>query len=180
MEEQIMMPIMFVPHWGWALICMCLMSYRFIELPLISVLQPLVLDGTNDLLFLGPQIIHYWECLHREKSIHLFIKTCKTRPRGVWHLDQWYPAQPSVAPKGLHHGLKFWIHEFKTLFYSESTWYAPSPQLLYPPRPHIQGFCGFLLRTPFNVNFITCSGTLVVIPSFLKHSLYHLLFFVLV
>ncbi len=69
---------------------------------------------------------------HRAEA-QVCSKTCKTRPRGVWHLDQWYPPRSYVAPKGLHHGLKFWV----LVGPSVSTWYAPSPQLLYPPRPHI-------------------------------------------
>ena len=32
---------------------------------------------------------------HFQKA--LFIKTCKTRPRGLWHLDQWHPLRSSVA-----------------------------------------------------------------------------------
>ncbi len=41
-----------------------------------------------------------------------------------------------------------------------STWYAPSPQLLYTPWPHILGFCRFLLRTPFKRRKIILSERL--------------------
>ncbi len=71
----------------------------------------------------------------------LIYKNLQNAAAGVWHLDQWYSPRSSVAPKGLHYGLKFWIHSLSysdpfcdtmsvpSGFLYEATWYAPSTQI---------------------------------------------------